>query len=291
LKQYLRLSRIFSKIGLSSISLLLLSVTSFGQEVPKPKETANPPVSAQQEKSKTDRPGDKKPEFQLSVKTKPILNLSLKAEKIKLVDIAAEMSKRLKTPVIVSPSLQKEVVSIEFTELTLEPAMQLMAPAVYIDYEIDTGSSAPAKPLAIFFNDANSGEPPLSAVIQGSNQSILIEGDTEEGVEPQNEEDRKRLEEQPLRIQFLNNTLSVKAKKQPLVLVLLKVGEELGIPVDIQADAKDLIDTEMTKLSVEDAIRRLSPNIRLFMRANLLYAERRAVRLVLTDPTRTAQSN
>ena len=31
-----------------------------------------------------------------------------------------------------------------------------------------------------------------------------------------------------------NKLLSVKAKKQPLSLVLLKIGEELGIPVDIQ---------------------------------------------------------
>jgi hypothetical protein len=59
------------------------------------------------------------------------------------------------------------------------------------------------------------------------------------------------LEEQPLRIQFQNNILSVKAKKQPLVLVLLKIGEELGIPVDIQYEPQDVIDTEISKVSVE----------------------------------------
>ena len=118
---------------------------------------------------------------------------------------------------------------------------------------------------------------------------MLVEGDTEEGVEPQTEADRKRLEEQPLKIQFQNNILSVKAKQQPLVLVLLKIGEQLGIPVEIQYEPKDIVDTEISKLSVEDAIRRLSPNIKLFLRADLKNAERRALRLVLTDPAKTAQ--
>jgi hypothetical protein len=286
LKQHFSVLRISMRVGLSVISILLLSISLFGQEAAKPEQNAKP---AQPEKSQPERTGSKKSNFELSVKTKPILNISLKAEKIKLVDIAAEMSKRLKTPIVVGASLQKEVVSIEFTELTLEPAMQLMAPAVYIDYEIDTGAVTPPKALGIFFQDANSGEPPLSPSAQGATQSILIEGHTEEGVEPQTEDDRKRLEEQPLRIQYQNNNLSVKAKKQPLALVLLKIGEELGIPVEIQTEPKDVIDAEITKLPVEDAIRKLSPNIRLFMRANLMHAERRALRLVLSDPTKTAE--
>jgi len=208
---------------------------------------------------------------------------------VKLVDIAEELAKRLKIQVLVSPNLLKEKVSIEFSALTLEPAMQLMSPAVYIDYEIDTGSGSPPKPLGIFLYDTSSGEPPLSASIKSASQSLLVEGDTEEGVEPQTEADKKRLEEQPLRVQFQNNNLSVKAKNQPLSLVLLKIGEELGIPVDIQYEAPDMVDTEITKLSVEDTIRKLSPNIRLFLRADLLHAERRALRLVLTDPAKAVQ--
>jgi hypothetical protein len=228
-------------------------------------------------------------EFALSVKTRPILNIALKAEKAKLVDIAEALAKRLKAQVVVSPNLQKEVVSIEFSALTLEPAMQLMSPAVYIDYEIDTGPVAQPKPLGIFLYDTTTGEPPLTAVVKSTTQSLLIEGDTEEGVEPQTEADKKRLEEQPLKVQFRNNILSVKAKNQPLSLVLLKIGEELGIPVDIQYEAPDMVDTEITKLSVEDTIRKLSPNIRLFLRADLLHAERRALRLVLADPTKAEQ--
>jgi len=214
----------------------------------------------------------------------------LKAEKVKLVEIAAELSKRLKTPVVVGSSLRSEVVSIEFSGLTLEPAMQLMAPAVYVDYEIETSGNAQPKPLGIYFWDANSGEPSITSSIQSSTQSMLIEGDTEDGVEPQTDAEKKKLEEQPLRIQFQENKLSVKAKKQPLVLVLLKIGEELGIPVDIRFEREDIVDIEISKMSVEDAVRRLSPNIKLFLRVDLLHAERRVLRMVLTDPTKTTST-
>jgi hypothetical protein len=275
-------------IGLT-VALGLLSITAIFAQQPAKPEPADKSAIQKTEASPTTEKNSPKPPFTLSVRTKPILNLSLKAEKARLTEVAAEMAKRLKVQVFVGASLKDEIVSIEFSELTLEPAMQLMAPAVYIDYEIDTGSGMAPKPLGIFFYGDNQGEPPLTAVIPGSTQSLLIEGDTEDGVEPQNDEQKKKLEEQPLRVHFEDNSISVKAKKQPLPLVLLKIGEELGIPVDIQYDTKDVVDAEITKLSVEDAVRKLSPNIRLFLRANLTHAERRALRLVLTDPTKSAQ--
>jgi hypothetical protein len=267
--------------------ILICAANGFAQEAPKPEPDSKAPVKTEESKPQAEKKVDKLP-FALSIKTTPILNISLKAEKIKLVEIAAAISKRLKTPVFVGPTLQTEVISIEYSDLTLEQAVQLMAPAAYIDYEVDTGSGMPPKPLGIFLW-GTTGEPSVTAVVPGSNQSLLVEGDTEDGVEPQTEEEKKRLEEQPLRIEFQNNILSVKAKKQSLILVLLKIGEELGIPVDIQYEPTDVIDTEITKLPIEDVIRRLSPNIRLFIRADLLHAEKRALRLVLADPAKSAQ--
>lgn len=286
MKVYLSLSRNLN-FALLAIVIAIASSAAVGQET-KPEGAKPATANPDQAKSQTPTAAEK-PDFTLSVKTRPILNISLKAEKVKLVDVAAALSKRLKIPVLVGSNLQKEVVSIEFSGLTLEPAMQLLASAVYIDYEIDTSAGVAPKPLGIFLYDSTSGEPPVTAVVQGSSQSMLIEGDTEDGVEPQTDEDKKRLEEQPLKIHFQNNILSVKAKKQPLAVVLLKIGEELGIPVDIQFESTDIIDTEISKLSVEDTVRKLSPNIRLFLRADLLHAERRALRLVLADPAKSPQ--
>lgn len=228
--------------------------------------------------------------FVLTVKTRPILNISLKAEKARMSEVSQELSKKLKVPVFLGPERQNELITVEFSELTLEPALQLLSPTVYVDYEIDTGSGAPPKPLGIFFYDANQAEPPLTAVVTGSNQSMLIEGDTEDGVETESEEEKKKkLEEQPLRITYENKLLSVKSKKQPLSLVLLKIGEELGIPVDIQNQNLTEVDTEISKLPVEDVVRQLSPHIRLFVRADLTRAEKRALRLVLAEPPKVTQ--
>ena len=287
LNRHLRFGDRLLHLALIGSCLLFAVVIAAAQESQKRTENSKADSKAEQSKQPADK-SKEKPGFSLSVKTTPILNIGLKAEKVKLVDIAAELNKRLKTPVIVGSSLQSEVVSIEFSGLTLEPAMQLMAPAVYIDYEIETSGNTPPKPLGIYFWDANAGEPSITASIQSSTQSMLIEGNTEDGVEPQTDAEKKKLEEQPLRIQFQENKLSVKAKKQPLALVLLKIGGELGIPVDIQFETEDMIDIEINKMSVEDAIRKLSPNIKLFLRADLLHAERRVLRMVLTDPTKTS---
>ena len=251
-------------------------------------ETTKPPARGvkQQDSKVEESKVPRKPAFTLRVKTKPILNLSLKAEKAKLVDISQELSKRLKVPVFLGPSLEKELISVEFNELTLEPALQLLAPAVYIDYEVNMATAVPPQAIGIFLYADNQSEPPLNAVVLGNTQSLLIEGNTEDGVEPQSEEDKKKKEEEPLRILFEKNHLSVKAKQQPLSLVLLKIGEQLGIPVDIRYSSTNTVSTEINKLPVEDAIRQLSPNILLFVRADLQHAERRALRLVLYDPAK-----
>jgi hypothetical protein len=230
-----------------------------------------------------------KPAFTLSVKTQPILNISLKADKAKMSEVAQSLSKKLNTPVFLGQARQNELISIEFSELTFEPAMQLMSPTVYVDYEIDTGSTAAPKPLGIYFFDLNQGEPPLTAVVNGASQSLLIEGNTEDGVESPDSE--KKEEEQPLKIFYQNYHLSIKAKKQPLSLVLLKIGEELGIPVDLQDGGSVLVDADISKLPVEDAVRQLSPNIRLFVRADLTRAEKRTLRMVLNRPSQATQQN
>jgi hypothetical protein len=118
---------------------------------------------------------------------------------------------------------------------------------------------------------------------------LLVEGNTEDGVEPETDEAKKKVEEQPLRVHYENNTLTVKAKKQPLPVILLKIGEELGIPVDIQNERLDPIDADIAKLPIEDVVRQLSPNIKLFYRADLTRAEKRALRLVLAEPAKNAQ--
>ena len=272
---------------MSALVCLALFTTSLAQKPATPETDTKQP---QKDSKPADAKATAKLPYTIKIKKSPILNISLKAEKAKMSEVAQELSKQLKIPVFLGPERQNELVTIEFSELTLEPALQLMSPSVYVDYEIETGSGAPPKALGIYFFDANQGEPPLTAVVNGSTQSMLIEGNTEDGVEPATDEDNKRLEEQPLRVEFKDNLLSVKAKKQPLALVLLKIGEELGIPVDIQEqNVAAVVDAEISKLPVEDLLRQLSPHIRLYLRADLTRAERRALRIVLAETPKPTQ--
>lgn len=276
--------------SLAVVVLFVSCLSVFPQQPTTASSSNEKPPQTNTEKSKPRDPKKaQKPPFTLTVKTKPILNISLKAEKARLSEIGDALSKRLKIPVLLGPNMETELISTEFSELTLEPAVQLLAPAVYIDYEIPTDSGAMPRPLGIFFYSANHGEPPPSAIVHANTQTMLVEGDTEEGVEPQTEEARKKQEEQPLKVNYQNNFLSLKSKKQPLILVLLKIGEHLGIPVDIQHQSTDLVDLELTKMPVEDAIRRLSPSIQMFVRADLTRSERRILRLVLAQPAKTTQ--
>lgn len=278
-----KIHRAHVKTMFAALVLLTCVSVAFAQQ---PEADKKPAENA---KTQNAKPGVKPP-FTLTVKTRPILNISLKAEKASMAEVAQELSKRLKTPVFLGPERQKEQISIEFSELTLEPALQLMSPTVYVDYEIDVGSANPPRVLGIFFYDTNQGEPPVTAVIHGSSQSMLIEGNTED-VEPDTDDENKKDEEKPLRVTYKNYMLTVKAKKQPLPLVLLKIGEEIGVPVDIQDSRMEIVDADISKLPVEDAVRQLAPNIRLFVRADLTRSERRVLRMVLAEPPKAAQQD
>ena len=266
----------------AALVLLVCTATAFSQQPEPEKKPAEKDA-----KTQTAKPGVK-PQYTLTVKTRPILNISLKAEKANMADVAQDLSKRLKIPVFLGTERQKEPLSIEFSELMLEPALQLLSPSVYIDYEIETGSQEQPKALGVFLYDTNQGEPPVSAVIHAATQTMLIEGNTEDGDESE-EEDPKKEEEKPLRVSYLNYQLSVKAKQQPLPLVVAKIGETIGVPVDIQSESMDVVDANISKLSVEDALRQLSPYIKVFVRADLARSERRVLRLVLVGPPKAAQ--
>ena len=273
------------RITLIALLCFAALTLSFAQKPAPETDTKQVPKEG---KAADAKPGAKLP-YVLTVKTRPILNISLKAEKAKISEVAQELSRKLKIPIFLGPERQNELITVEFSELTLEPALQLLSPSVYVDYEIDTGSSEPPKPLGIFLYDLNQAEPPTTAVVTGANQSMLIEGNTEDGVEPATDEAKKKEEEQPLRITYEKQLLSVKAKKQSLTLVLLKIGEEIGVPVDIQINNNTEIDVEISKLPVEDVVRQLSPHIRLFLRADLTRAEKRALRMVLAEPAKVTQ--
>ena len=238
------------------------------------------PVKKQPEAAQKQGP---KPDFSLRVSTRDLITLSLRAEKAPLSKIASEMSKKLKIPVLLGQSVTAHEVTADFKGLTLEPAMHFLAPAVYIDYEINRSPGAQPQPIGVYLYGYDDAAPPINAVIPNRSEVILIEGNTEDliaGSKPAEQPE----EEEPLKVSYEKNALTVKAKKQALSVVLYKIASELGIPFEMRTDSTEVVDLDIDQMPIEDAVLRLSPQVRLYVRADLQRMERRPFRMVLVAP-------
>ena len=227
---------------------------------------------------------DPKLPFTLTVTNDQIIGVSLKAKDISLKAIAAELSKQLKIPVLLTSIIEKHVVTVDFSDLVIEPAMQMLAPQVYIDYEIDTTPGKQARPVAIYLQGYNERPPADNAVVKSNSDIMIIEGNTEDDGTAKEDED------QDLRITFEKGQLSVKSKKQPLVVVLYGIANQLGIPLEVKNEVMDPVTVNINKTSVESALQELGPNIRLYLRADLMIGDRRPLRLVLVGPEKKSSN-
>ena len=62
------------------------------------------------------------------------------------------------------------------------------------------------------------------------------------------------------------------------------IADVLGIPVDIKSDGTELVNTDIRATPAEDALRRLSPSVRLYVRVDVNLFERRLLRLAIAPP-------
>jgi hypothetical protein len=229
-----------------------------------------------QPKPSAGRPAVKK-KWRLRITEGDILGVSLEADKARMIDIAADLSKRLRAPVSLGPSLRKEALTVEFADLTFEPAMGLIAPRVLIDYEIR--ASAQPKILAIYLLGLDDPEPAKNETVKGSSEAMMIEGNTED--EAASAAD---YEDDPLQVDLNDNLLTIKSKKQPLIAVILTIAEVLEVPAEIKYETSEIVDTVIRDVPFEDAIARLSPNARIYVRADLTRSQRTPLRLALLPP-------
>jgi hypothetical protein len=257
-------------LGLSLLLLLVMSTLAGAQTENK--------LPAQQV-SDNGQPKEPKLPFTLRVTNDQIIGISLKAEDVKLKDIAAELSRRLKIPILLTQIVERHPITTNFSDLVLEPAMQMLAPQVYIDYEIDSTPGKQPRPLAIYLQGYNEPAPADNAVVRGNSDVMVIEGDTED-----TGSDQKDKEEQELKVKYEKGLLTVNARKQPLVVVLYAIANELNIPLEVRNEVADPVTVSITQTSIDSVLQQLGPSIRLYLRANLQTQERRPLRMVLVGP-------
>ena len=254
-----------SRFGLLTVALLITclgtALAVSAQEKPAPEAKPKPAA---------------KKSFTLRITKEEVIGVSLKADKAKLTDVAADLSKQLGVKVVLGPGMEKEAITVEFHDVTLEPAMRLLAPHVYMDYEIRAGSQP--RPLGVMLFGHADPEPAASAIVEASSQALMISGNTEDTGQPNPDE--------PLQVEFddENNELTIKARKQPLISVVLTVADVMGIPAEVKYESDEIVDTQIKEVLFEDAIPRLSPNVHLFVRTDLTKSKKTPIRISILPP-------
>src|ERR1700687_1963469 len=127
-----------------------------------PAVDCQPQTQTQSPQTAPKRPLKKR--YTLRITKEGITGVSLKADRAKLSEIAADLSKRLGAKVILGATMEKEAITVEFADLTLEPALRLLAPRVYIDYEIR--KDAQPAPMGIYLLGNTDPVPAVNAVVQ-----------------------------------------------------------------------------------------------------------------------------
>jgi hypothetical protein len=207
---------------------------------------------------------------------------TVKATESPLGELTSELGRLLKVPVTLSPVMAKQRVTLDFSGLTLDATLRMLAPHPFVDYVVG-GDEGQPRPLAVYLQSINEQPPALSASVRGNSEAILIEGDTEEGVGDE-ETKRKREEENPLRVAYAQNQLSVKAQKQPLTVVLFRVASEVGVPFELRWETRELVDVDFSNYPLDQAVRSLSPAVRLYYRLDLQSFQLQPLRLALVAP-------
>ncbi len=260
-------------------------------------QTTKPAATADQQKSSA--PGEKakektaataagdaskvaKGKFTMKIGSAPLRAIDLKANEAIVAEIAQRLAKEFEIPVLLSPVMQKAHVSIDFEGMPLEGAVRLIAPQPYADYEISGDGSTMSKMVALYLYALNEPPPSESAVVRGDSEAILISGDTEEGTEPAN---AKEEEEKALSVKMDRNQITVHARKQPLTAVLYEIASKVDIPFEMKYDSSEVVNVDLSNATIEQVVRTLSPNIRLYQRTDLQTYETRPLRLVLAQPS------
>jgi hypothetical protein len=208
--------------------------------------------------------------FTLSVSRDTGTFISLDAEDARLSDVAARLATLLGMPVSVSPAAAEERISTSFAQLPFETALSALAWRAYVDYELRPGT---AVPLEVRLATADDPQPAPRFPAIG----VLIAGHTDDMSDS--------VTRDPLRLSLEDGRLTIVVERQPLGLVIAAAAETLNVPFDIEYGAAEIVNASLIRLPPEIALLRLSPNVRVFVRADLYRGDRTVQRIVVAPPS------
>ena len=218
-------------------------------------QQATQPATQQTGATSKAAPNNKAGAFRVRVKQNGAYFVSIRAKAAPLTEVAAELSRRLKAPVVLSRVMEKQKVTLEFEDLPLESALQLIAPLPYVHYELQGGASPICR--EVFLNAYN--EPAPVPKLENRNISFVMQGDTE-SMDPK---------ENPLKVDYKNGRLTVKVKQQSLAAVLDRIANVLGVNLIMKQDTNDTVDLDFKEASLENAVSYFPPSVHLHVRKDI----------------------
>ena len=245
-------------------------------------------ATAQQQATNSPKSSEpaRKSSWRVRVSKEAPWTVTLRAVDAPLTDVASEIGKQLNVPVSLSPVMKIQRVTLTVDQLPVETLLRTFAPQPYVDYRLDGGSASQPKYVAIYLTAYNEPAPALNAVVKGSNEAILVEGtfgeQEAEAAEPKREDEASRL-----RVSYEGKKLSVRAKNEPLSVVLYKISEAVGIPFELKYEGAEPTSINISEASLEQAMRSLPANVRLYYRLDIQTFDVRPLRLVLFAPNKT----
>jgi hypothetical protein len=181
--------------------------------------------------------------------------LTVRAKEIPLTQVAAELSRQLQAPVILSRVMEKQLVTVDFEDLPLEAALQMLAPLPFVHYEWQGGSNNPTC-REIFLNAYN--EPAPVPKLNNRTVSFVLQGDTEgDGTDD------------PLQVSYRRGLLSVKVKKQSLTAVLDRIASQLGVSFSMKQDTADTVDLDFKDMPLAEAMSYFPSSVHLHLRKDI----------------------
>ena len=231
----------------------------------------------------TERGVQLKPKFDLAVTKGTKLTVTLHAEGAPLVEIVKQLTQKIGVPITLSAKLRAERVTAKFSDAPLETALAELAPQSYADYVVNGGWNTQPQCVGIFLQARTEKQPASDVNIKPRAQAFLLEGDTETGG-TETVQQTKEGEEPPLKISITQGLLSVRARQQPLTVVMYKIADSYGLPFEMRAETTDLIDQNLQAVTPLELLRTLPAGAQLYYRRNLQNSLDKPLRLLLEKP-------
>ncbi len=217
-----------------------------------------------------------KQNFVLSVKDESLI--SLRAKDAPLREVIAGIAEKIHIPITLSDKLKNERLTVHFSNLPWQEALRELAPQSYADFVLSGGLNQSPQCLGIFLLDHAEKQPPQNSNVKASSQAFLLEGDTEAT------DNSKTTEVIPLQVSVTQGLLTVRARQQPLSVVLYKIAESFGVAFELRHEIPDLIDLNFDSATPLQWMSALPTTTQLYYRRNLQNTLDKPLRLLLEKP-------